>query len=110
MAAIETIYHFIGLKVSYLSYQGKGLRSTGLPRLVFKESALGRFFHRVAMSVCVGTYVRTCPLPMQFFCVRELLHASLIRELVHAFVALAWSPKNGEVFQIGRITCRNLGM
>ena len=25
----------------------------GLPRLVFKESALGRFFHRVAMSVYV---------------------------------------------------------
>ena len=30
----------------------------------FKESALGRFFHRVAMSVSLSI----CPLPMRFFC------------------------------------------
>ena len=42
--------------------------------IIVKESALGRFFHRVAMSVCV----RTCPLPMRFFCVRELVHAWII--------------------------------
>ena len=42
-----------------------------------------------------------CPLPMRFFCVRELVHASLNRGLVHASVALAWSSKNGEVFRIG---------
>ena len=29
------------------------------------------------------------------FCVPELLHASLVQELVHASVAIAWSPKNG---------------
>ena len=68
-----------------------------LPYAVFsKNRPLGRFFHRVDMSVC--------PLPMQFFCVQELVHASLVRELVHASVALAWSPKNGEVFRIGRVT------
>ena len=36
-----------------------------------------------------------------FFCVWELVQASLVPELVHASVAIAWSPKNGEVFRIG---------
>ena len=31
---------------------------------VFKESALGRFFHRVAMSVYVFMYLSVCPLFM----------------------------------------------
>ena len=56
---------------------------------------LGRFDLVVAMSAC-------CPLPVRFFCVRELVHASLVRGLVHASVALAWSPKNGELFRNGR--------
>ena len=29
--------------------------------------SLGRFFHRVAMSVCLFVSVSVCPLPMQFF-------------------------------------------
>ena len=36
---------------------------------------------------------------MQFFCVGELVHASLVRELVYASVAHAWSPKNGDQIQ-----------
>ena len=33
------------------------------------------------------------------FCVWKLVHASLVRELVHASVAQAWSPKNGDQIQ-----------
>ena len=51
------------------------------------------------MSVCLMLFdIR--PLPMQFFGVGELVHASLVRELVYASVAHAsillhaWSPKN----------------
>ena len=39
----------------------------GLTRLVFKESSLGRLFHRVAIPVCLSACQRVCPLPMQFF-------------------------------------------
>ena len=36
---------------------------------------------------------------MRFFCVRELVHASLVQKLLHASVALALSPKNGDQIQ-----------
>ena len=70
--------------------------------LFHRIGPLGRFDLVVAMSVCVSV----CPLPMRFFGVRELVHASLVRGLVHASVALAWSHKNGEVFRIGRVIDR----
>ena len=34
-----------------------------------------------------------------FFCVGELVHASLVQELVYASVAHAWSPRNGDHIQ-----------
>ena len=39
------------------------------------------------------------PFPFDFFCVRELVHVSLVQELVHASVAHAWSPKNRDQIQ-----------
>ena len=60
---------------------------------------LGPFGLVVAMSV--PDFV--CPLPMQFVCVLGLVHTSLVRGPVHASLALAWSPKNGELFRIGHI-------
>ena len=62
---------------------------------------LGRVGLVVAKSVCVC--VSVCPLPMRFFFLRGWTGAERASSvdwcgLCHA---LAWSPKNGEVFQIG---------
>ena len=59
---------------------------------------LGRFDLVVAMFVCLSTCVFV-PFPCDFFGVGELVHASLVRELVYASVAHAWSPKNGDHIQ-----------
>ena len=63
---------------------------------------LARFCLVVAMFVRLSPYV-SVPSPCNFFCVRGLVDASLVRGLVHASIALAWSPKKGEVFRIGRV-------
>ena len=44
------------------------------------------------------------PFLCNFFCVHGLVHVAPPLELGYASVALAWSPKNREVFRIGRIS------
>ena len=68
MANIETIYNFIGLKVSYLSYQGKGLRSTGLPRLVF-NGTLDWLNHEIHVALEGRGFVDCCILHSVLDCV-----------------------------------------
>ena len=81
---------------------------------------MGRFGLVVAMYVSLFVTLFVCPLPMQFFASMDWCGASLVRGLVRsvprpwtgaeppltvdwcgASLALAWSPKNGEVFRIG---------
>ena len=67
---------------------------------IFKESALGRFFHRVAMSVYISIYLHSVymsPFHVIFFAWKNWCGLSLVKELVWN-VGHAWSPINGEVF------------
>ena len=60
---------------------------------------IGRFGLVVAMSIRVSPYV-SVPTPYNFFSVRGQVHASHVCGLVHASVALAWSPKTGRCSEL----------
>ena len=72
--------------------------NVNVTKLVFKESALGRFFHRVAMSVFLYIYIYMSLFHVIFFRgIRQALACNKTGPSIgHASILLhAWSPQNG---------------
>ena len=66
-------------------------------RSIFKESALGRFFHRVAMSVYISIYLSIylyVPFSCNFLCGTTGVERHSSKNWCGASVAHVWSPKN----------------